>query len=92
MDSGFITVQDVADLANQMMWVTFLLSMPVLLTALVIGVLISLVQTVTGVQEMTITFVPKLMAVFLVIALTLPWMTTTLAEYTEQVWAMLGGM
>lgn len=85
------TVAQVVDIANEMLWITFLLSMPVLLTALVVGVGISLVQTVTSVQEMTLTFVPKLAAVLGVMALTLPWMITTTIEYTMRLWALLAG-
>lgn len=83
-------MQDIINVANNMLWVTFLLAMPVLLTALVVGVLISLVQTVTGVQEMTITFVPKLAAVMLSIAIALPWMIRMLTEYTIELWGLMG--
>lgn len=83
------TVGDIVDIANRMMFMTALLSMPVLLTALGVGVLISLFQTVTGVQEMTITFVPKLLMVLLVIAVTLPWSIEMLSEYTLDLWEKL---
>jgi len=85
-------VQDVVDVAYEMLWVTFLLSMPVLLTALIVGVLISLVQTVTGVQEMTLAFVPKLMAVLLALAVALPWMNSILMEYTRNLWALMSSL
>jgi flagellar biosynthetic protein FliQ len=84
-------MQDVMDIANQMLWVTVLLSAPVLLTALVVGVVISLVQTVTGVQEMTITFVPKMLAVLVALAAALPWMSSVMIEYTESVMALMSG-
>lgn len=87
-----VTVQDVIDLSHQMLWTAFLLSMPVLMTALVVGVLISLVQTVTGVQEMTITFVPKLIMVLVVMAVAMPWMITVITEFTHEAWANLGGL
>ena len=74
-------VQDVIDVANQMLWMCLMMSMPTLLTALIVGVAISLVQTVTSIQEMTLTFVPKLAAVVGVIALTLPWLIDILSEY-----------
>ena len=84
------TVEDVIAISNQMLWYTFLLSMPVLITALVIGMAISLVQTVTSVQEMTITFVPKLIAVLAAIALTLPWMIQIMSEYTIEIFELMG--
>ncbi len=81
------TVQGVIDIAQQTMFTAVLLSMPVLLTSLVVGVFISLIQTVTSVQEMTITFVPKLMAVMAVTLLALSWMIQLLVEYTEDLWS-----
>jgi len=82
-------VAHVVSIAHEMLWMSFLLSIPVLLTALVVGVGISLVQTVTSVQEMTLTFVPKLMAVMAVLALTLPWMINQMSAYTLRLWALL---
>ena len=81
-------LQDIIDIANNMLWVCLLLSMPTLITALVVGVMISLVQTVTSVQEMTLTFVPKLFAVVAIIALTMPWILSVITEYTEEVFRM----
>lgn len=92
MEQGYITLQDVVDIAHLTLYTAFLLSIPVLLTALVVGVFISLVQTATGVQEMTLTFVPKLMAVLLVLAMALPWMATLLFEFTEETWRKMGGL
>jgi flagellar biosynthesis protein FliQ len=83
-------IQDVIDIANHMMWITVLLSMPTLLTSLVVGLLISLVQTVTGVQEMTITFVPKLFAVLLALSLSLSWSNSILMEYTQEIIEIMG--
>ena len=75
------TVDDVVDIAHRMLWLTVQLSLPTLITALVVGVGISLVQTVTGVQEMTITFVPKLIAVVAVLALSMTWSIQLMLEY-----------
>lgn len=83
------TVQDVIDIAQKMMITSVLLSMPVLLTSLVVGVFISLIQTITSVQEMTITFVPKLCMVMAVTLLALPWMIQLMTEYTEELWSSM---
>lgn len=83
------TIQTLIDISAQMMYVSILLSMPVLLTSLVVGVFISLIQTITSVQEMTITFVPKLIAVMAVTLLALPWMINLMVEYTEDLWEMM---
>lgn len=58
MEEGLIL-----DLLRESMWVTFLMSLPVLAVALIVGVAIGLVQALTSVQEMTVTFVPKLAAI-----------------------------
>jgi flagellar biosynthetic protein FliQ len=54
---------------------------PLLLTALVVGVLVSLVQAVTQIQEQTLTFIPKLLIMALVFVLTLPWAVSRLVEF-----------
>ena len=74
-------VQDVIDVSNQMLWMCLMLSMPTLLTALVVGVGISLIQTVTSIQEMTLTFVPKLVAVVAVLSICMPWLINMVSEY-----------
>lgn len=54
---------------------------PLLLTALVVGVAVSLVQAITQLQEQTLTFIPKLLAVGLVLIVTLPWLMIKLTEF-----------
>jgi len=62
-----------------------MLSMPMLVVALVVGVAISLFQAVTQIQEMTLTFVPKIIAVFVAMVLAAPWMVETLVSYTRRI-------
>ncbi len=81
-------VQDIIDIAQNMLWTCVMLSMPPLLTALVVGVLVSLAQTVTSIQEMTLTFVPKLVAVVVVVSMALPWLIDFITSYYEGVMAM----
>ncbi|MDR1520079.1 MAG: flagellar biosynthetic protein FliQ [Planctomycetota bacterium] len=76
-------VQDIIDVANGMLWTCLMLSLPPLLTALVVGVLVSLMQTVTSIQEMTLTFVPKLVAVVGVVSLALSWLIDFITNYFE---------
>jgi flagellar biosynthetic protein FliQ len=65
---------------------TFLVaSGPVLMVSLVVGLVISLFQAVTQVQDFTLTFVPKILAVFLCLFLLLPWMASVLVAYTARV-------
>ncbi|MCE5264238.1 MAG: flagellar biosynthesis protein FliQ [Deltaproteobacteria bacterium] len=63
--------------------VTLLVSAPVLLVGLVVGVVISLFQAVTQVQEMTLVFVPKIVACLVVLVAALPWMVNLLVSFTE---------
>jgi flagellar biosynthetic protein FliQ len=60
------------DLARQAIWVLLEISAPVMLTALVVGLGIGLLQALTQIQEMTLVFVPKIIAIFLMLLLTLP--------------------
>jgi flagellar biosynthetic protein FliQ len=60
---------------------SLLVAAPLLATALVVGILVSLFQAVTQLQEQTLTFIPKLLSLALVFILTLPWVLTKLVEY-----------
>ena len=71
-------------IAQQAILITFKLCAPILLVSLAIGVFISLVQAVTSVQEMTLSFVPKLAGIALVIVLSGGWMLGQLVTYAQQ--------
>jgi flagellar biosynthetic protein FliQ len=71
-------------LAKEAVKITLLLSLPLLATALIIGLGISIFQAVTQIQEMTLTFVPKILAMILVFFFTLPWMLKKLTDFTSQ--------
>jgi flagellar biosynthetic protein FliQ len=82
-----------ADLLRNAIALGLVVAGPMLLAALVVGVLVSLVQAVTQVQEQSLTFLPKLLTVALVFVLTLPWTTRAMAEFTVrmfQTMAMVG--
>ena len=72
---------EVIDFAREGIWVLLTVSAPMLLTGLIVGFLVSLVQALTQIQESTLTFVPKMVALLLVMALTLPYMLQSLEEY-----------
>lgn len=76
--------QAIIDVARNLFWTCLMLSMPALATALVVGVVISLMQTVTSIQEQTLTFVPKLIAVLGMLMLTMPWIMGFITEYFEE--------
>ncbi len=69
--------------------VTLLVSAPVLLVGLVVGVVISLFQAVTQVQEMTLVFVPKIIAVLVALVAALPWMLNLLVSFTQNLYLSL---
>lgn len=71
------------NISKQSLYLILILSAPATLVALVIGLVISLIQATTQVQEQTLTFVPKLVAVMLVLALTAPWAMTQLIQFTQ---------
>ncbi|MDO4574558.1 MAG: flagellar biosynthesis protein FliQ [Planctomycetia bacterium] len=79
MDSGTMI-----ELGREAIALTLTLGFPVLLAAIVMGFLVGLFQALTQIQEQTLAFVPKIIVVLLVLSLTLPWMMTTMVEYTTQ--------
>jgi len=77
------------DLGRRTMITALLISLPLLGVGLFVGVLVSILQAVTQVQEMTLTFVPKIIAMVLAGILFMPWILTKLLEFTQD---MLGPM
>lgn len=78
-----MTTDFVVGLMAETIKVTLLISAPVLITGLVVGVVISLFQAVTQIQEMTLVFVPKIFAVMLVLLAAMPWMINIMVTYTH---------
>ncbi|MET3396048.1 MULTISPECIES: flagellar biosynthetic protein FliQ [unclassified Variovorax] len=80
-----------ADLALKMMsdlfWTGLLVCLPLLGLTMLVGVLISILQVVTQVQEMSLTFVPKLLAAAAVMIVAGPWMLRKLTQFTVQLWS-----
>jgi flagellar biosynthetic protein FliQ len=75
---------DVLDIAREAIYVTLQVGGPILLMALVVGLLISLFQALTQIQEMTLTFVPKILVIFLSMLLFMPFMLSTMTAFTER--------
>jgi len=71
---------------------TLLLSMPAVGIGLIVGFIISLFQAVTQIQEQTLTFVPKVVAVLGIIAVTAPWIASLLIDFTVTLWANIPAM
>ena len=79
-----MTEIDVIALMREAVWMSAKLSAPVLIVGMLVGLVISIIQTTTSIQEQTLTFVPKLVAIGIAIVVFLSWMIQTLSEYTTR--------
>jgi len=80
-----MTPDTVIEIGQQALKVTALLAAPMLLSVLVIGLLVGMFQTVTSIQEMTLTFIPKLIVLAAILAMTGPWMLDVIVSFTLQI-------
>ena len=79
--------QDVViNLVMQAVTLAFKVAMPILLAGLVVGLLVSIFQAITQIQEMTLTFIPKILVTVVVMIVAGPWMLGQITGYTEQLW------
>lgn len=74
----------IIDITRQTLWLIIKVSAPMLLVSLVVGLVVSILQTVTSIQEQTLTFVPKFLAIFLVIMLFGGWIMTEIRDFTVE--------
>ncbi|MFA6505397.1 MAG: flagellar biosynthesis protein FliQ [Treponemataceae bacterium] len=87
-----MSIGDVVSLMRGGIFQTLLLAAPILLTALVVGLIVSIIQATTSIQEQTLTFVPKIIAILLVLALLGGWMFASLRDYTIQLFNLIPSM
>jgi flagellar biosynthetic protein FliQ len=80
-----MTQEFVIDIGRKALEMTLMISAPVLGIGLIVGLVLSLFQAVTQIQEMTLTFVPKIFAVMIAIFLFLPWMMNTIISFTTYI-------
>jgi flagellar biosynthetic protein FliQ len=80
------------ELGKRALEITLLLCAPMLMTALVVGLLISVVQALTQINEVTLSFVPKILAVFAALAIAGPWLISTMLTYTVTLFNSLPSM
>jgi len=78
-----MTPDDAIELARQALLVTLFIGSPVLLVGMAVGLGIGLIQALTQVQDQTVSFVPKIVAMLLVFGLSLPWVLQQMMEYSE---------
>ncbi|MEM8700520.1 MAG: flagellar biosynthesis protein FliQ [Pseudomonadota bacterium] len=84
-----MTGGEVLDLAREAVWTMILVAAPAMLIGLVVGVVIALFQALTQIQEMTLVFVPKILAIFVTILVTLPFMSQLLEAFMGRVTEMI---
>jgi flagellar biosynthetic protein FliQ len=77
-------VNDVLTVSRDAMWVTLKLAGPMMIVGLAIGLLVSLFQALTQIQEMTLAFVPKILGIFVVFLLMMPFMVATMSEFMRE--------
>lgn len=82
-----ITIGDINAIVSSALFMVIKMSLPVLLTSMIIGLVISIFQTVTSIQEQTLTFVPKVIGVFVMIIIIGNWMLTELSGYITLLWS-----
>lgn len=82
-----MTIDAVTEIASQALFLIIKVALPVLLVSLVIGLIVSIFQTVTSIQEQTLTFVPKIIGVFLALMFLGGWMMQNMVDFTTQLWS-----
>ena len=82
-----MTPESTMTIARQAIEITFMVSAPLLIAALVTGLLVSIFQAATQINEMTLSFIPKLLVTFLVMILAGPWMISIMTDYMQRLFA-----
>lgn len=77
------------ELGREAIWVFLIISAPIMLVALGVGLIVSFFQALTQIQENTLSFVPKIFAIFICLLLVMPFMLTTLSDYTEKIFTQI---
>ncbi len=82
-----MTIDVVIEIASKALFLILKVSLPILLVSLIVGLLISIFQTVTSIQEQTLTFVPKIVCVFLGLIFLGNWMLTEIVDFIIEIWS-----
>lgn len=82
----------IIQLSTQVLWIVLILSMPVVVVASLVGLMVSLFQALTQIQDQTLQFLIKLLAVCLALLMSYHWMGSTMLNYTHQVFVQIGNM
>lgn len=87
-----MTPESVMTLGRDAMEITLMISAPLLLTALIVGLLVSIFQAATQINEATLSFIPKLVGVFVMLIFAGPWMLSTMVDYMRLVFTSIPSM
>ena len=87
-----MTPESVVEIGQYAMKTVVLVAGPMLLAGMVVGLVISIFQAATQINEMTMTFVPKILAVFLVLIISLPWIIQQMTSFTLDIFERIGAM
>ena len=79
----------VVEVGREALWVIILTAGPIMLVGLVVGLIIALFQALTTIQEITLTFVPKIIVIFIAVILFLPFMMTTVIEFAQKLFGRM---
>ena len=82
-----MTIDDIVAIATEALYIICITAAPVLIVSLVVGLIISIFQTVTSIQEQTLTFVPKILAIFVSIIFLGHWMLNNMVGYMVELWS-----
>jgi len=85
-----ITQGQVLDIARDALYTIITVSAPLLLISLIVGLVVSIFQTVTSIQEQTLTFVPKMLSIFITLMILGSWMINRIVEFITQLWGNFG--
>lgn len=85
-----MTTGDVMEVAVQAIWLVLKCSAPMLLVSLIVGLIISIFQTVTSIQEQTLTFVPKMLSIFLTLIICGDWILTNILSFIQDLYGRFG--
>ena len=84
-----MTPETVMTIGTKALEMTLLLAAPLLLTALLVGLLVSIFQAATQINEMTLSFIPKLLAMFAALIISGPWILSMLVDYMQRLYSMI---
>lgn len=82
-----MTIDDIVQISSEALYTIVITSAPVLIVSLVVGLIVSIFQTVTSIQEQTLTFVPKILAIFVALLILGHWMMNNMVEFMIRLWS-----